>query len=193
MLTRRDFLWSAGAFPALSGFEIPTDATPDGVVRPPFRVTILPQRGYQEDPGTIHVRQLCAAAFDQLCRDLIPFGKTFRVVDGYRVGDRGVTHQWNTGWSYNLGAMTHRPDEFDRFLTAMSGWSLGNMLVKGGPVKALDAFGPRTLMAMPPLPFGLTWAANYLEEQSGVVMRGLAIADVMTDEHTLRFDVLCGG
>lgn len=147
--------------------------------------------------------------FARLCQDLR--GQSYRVTQGERVGAaiftddvrHGVFHlteQWNHGYIIESEYIVEHPPVFDveRFRRETNRWIRGTQLAMAGDeahvpwVSAIEAFGGKRCVGMPFLPIGLVWAAHYLDEATGMVMRAVSQYDIVHAHVAVRWDVLCG-
>lgn len=168
-------------------------------------------------PSTVHVlgpvldtrlgrltRSLSDDVFDRLIQSLA--GCSFKVTVLQRLGEalwgpRSVaclTRQGNTYWSLSGDYLCDVPPEFplQAFRLQTDHWDEGLLIphenFDRGPANTSGMFRKATIMGMPRLPDGLGWAAHYVDERTGTVMRALMDYEINTDGYTLRYDVICG-
>lgn len=195
-MSRRGFLLSTSLVPcaasvqwkALKRSDAPT--LHDGV-------HILGPTPVSDD--AILVRAMSDDVFERLRRAVR--GRTLQVVPGTRVV---LAYQWNT--SVEMGFIDI--DHFHRvgFPLSWFRWATdtcprGAACCPARPLYGADLFSvpdpdPAQVFAelrsvgMPILPSGLTWAAHYMDEDTGMVMRVVALADILVDELVVRWDVI---
>lgn len=117
-------------------------------------------------------------------------GRTFRLIEADDAVDCPDIQQWHTG--YELDLEDPRVD-LERFRSFTDRWYQGKQLYIGPEgVPPEEMFMDRLVVGRPVLPAGLLWAAHYVDEQTGLVMRAVADHSIV-HEHTLcRWDVICG-
>ena len=135
----------------------------------------------------------------------LPVGRTLRCVDLSRPGDHTIEgelrEQWNTSWVMAAAFTTDHPPYFDlaAFRGATNRWIRGTWMcperygvVPDVPPPVAEMFGAARIIGMPILPSGLLWAAHYVDEDTGLVMRALFDYKANVDEFLMRWDVVCG-
>lgn len=124
-------------------------------------------------------------------------GQQFYVTDCVRVGSAqdgyAMAAQECTGFKLDPKYLSPEPPVFDLevFRLQTDRWSRVRLDVgHGEPLQSLMARS--RAVGRPYLPHGTLWATHYLSERSGLVMRAVAIFDIVTDFIVVRWDVLHG-
>jgi hypothetical protein len=147
------------------------------------------------------MRMLSDDVFEQLrlrFRKAYPSGGLV-VTDGQYIGDRNLTHVWHTATKVHPQYAVDRPPAFDLtdFRARTTCWIQGYRICYGSPnpqyaTPVTEIFDGTTRVGIEILPFGLLWAAHYLDEDTGLTMRACTAWDVITDEIIGRWSVLVG-
>ena len=107
----------------------------------------------------------------------------------------------NTAVELSGEYMSEHPTELNikQFRVETDHWVMGpivcfnnRLAAEQYPPNAHVILARKTTVALLVLPQGLEWAANYVDETTGMAMRALCDWDLCRDQLMLRWDVLCG-
>lgn len=191
----------------------PVGANAFTVPTPQARVHVL-----AEEPSNPDQRLAKALSDDVFSRLVVAFRhqwpqRSIRIVDIQRLGEMApegvvLTSQWNSSFKMSSAFMSTQPPYFnyEHFRWNTDQWIRGTAI---SPAHALHASSAAALAASTPpveemfgggvrvvgipiLPFGVQWRSLHVDEDTGIVMRSLAVLNFQMDEFILRWDVICG-
>lgn len=92
------------------------------------------------------------------------------------------------------------PDwDYEAFVANTDYWELGQSISipsltseKAGPPNAAELLKGKTANGLMVMPRGVTWCGTYINDQTGLAMRGIGSYLLYTDGFEMRWDVLCG-
>lgn len=194
-MKRRQFFSALAAVPVAA-----RAATQVNVTQP-----VIPAPGRPAD-GITHLGTPIASALDrfidQLSRNKLwrtaeEAGRQWTVRDVAGPGDRGLDIQLARGYRIQSQYLTDLGEYFElgHFEFETNGWVRGATLMYGrmdDGAHPARVYGAYRQCGMLHLPQGLPFAAHYIHEPSGLVMRAVADEDLAYDTLTIRWDLLLG-
>lgn len=197
-LTRRRFLTRVGVAGAgaLAGMPLPRWPVQEHDAGALPEVAVL---GAPSPDGVLGqlVRGLSDDVFERLRHAV--HGRSFRVLTTDRAGTQAtansvILEQANTGFECDPIYLSDTAPVFDlaRFRRLTDRWTRGCELCIGSGGDAAELFAAAQVVRMPVLPLGPRWAAHYVDEKTGLVMRALMDYNLETDVYVFRWDVLYG-